>query len=235
MKKTVIAVVVGLVIVGLIIAFGQIFTVRYINVEFENAVSATSKEEILSIADIDTHTNIFVMDEKALAKKIENAFEDNVVSVDNIVRHFPNTVTINVSERIALFKIPARVGGKTGYVSVDKNFQRTEIYQEDALQDEVLIDIRGVEITSSYNIDECIALKNIADTLLTIGFKEESIPYLIRTIEFTGDDMTVVLRTDGAILKISGYRDNLKDKFAQVFAQYINESPSLRAQKVFSL
>ena len=209
MKKTLIAVAVGLIIVGLIISFGQIFTVRYINVNFDNAVCSASKEEIISVADIDTHTNIFVLEEKELIKKIENNFPDNAIKVKDVIRHFPNTVNIVISERTALFKIAASVGEENGFVTADKDFQRTYIYSEEAISDKVLVTVSGVTVTGTYNIAECKALKEIADTMLKIGFKEEAIPYFIKSIDFNGNDLIITTRSDGAVFMIPSYTEGV--------------------------
>ena len=78
MKKVIIAVAIGLVFVALIITFGQVFTVRYVSVEFVNSVSSATKQQIINLADIDTHTNIFVIDET----KIAFAFNKLEISTD---------------------------------------------------------------------------------------------------------------------------------------------------------
>ena len=69
MKKVAVAITIGLVLVALIIAFGQVFTVRYIDVEFVNAVVTADKNEIIDATGIDTNTNIFILDEKKSRQK----------------------------------------------------------------------------------------------------------------------------------------------------------------------
>ena len=120
MKKVIIAVAIGLVFVALIITFGQVFTVRYVSVEFVNSVSSATKQQIINLADIDTHTNIFVIDETKIASAIENEFDDNAIRVSDIVREFPNKVVIRISERLALYKIEAETDENEKNESIDK-------------------------------------------------------------------------------------------------------------------
>ena len=81
MKKAIIAIVIGLVIVAMVISFGHVFAVRYVSVEFQNNVACTTKQEILSSAEISSGTNIFVVDEKKVAQRIEQQYEDSDINV----------------------------------------------------------------------------------------------------------------------------------------------------------
>ena len=234
MKKTIVAVAIGVVIVAMIITFGQVFTVRYVNVNFENAVASTNKEEILSVADIDANTNIFILDEKDLKKRIENNFDDNAISVSNVVRKFPSTVTIHVYERIPLFKIRAKNASDDGYVWADRNFQRTNVYGVDFDLVTPIITVNNVLITTSYNTAECRALKDLADAMMKIGFKEEAIPYFIESVSFDGNDLVLLLRADGARFEIANYTENLKSKFASLYLKYSEANPKDRNNQTFS-
>ena len=195
MKKVVVAVAIGLVLVALIIAFGQIFTVRFVTVDFVNGVSSTDKQRILDLADINPNTNIFILDEKKIADKIQKGFEDNVIKVTDIVREFPNKVTIKVSERIALFRIKAITDKESGYVAADKNFQRTAVFSYEELKSEVLTDVIGFTVEGTYRRDECYALRDIADAFIECGIEEEALPYFICSIEFTETKIVIRLRT----------------------------------------
>lgn len=241
MKKAVIGVAIGLIIVAMIITFGQVFTVRYINVEFENSVTSTDKQELVSLADIDSNTNIFVLDEDVVKQKIEGAFPDNVIRVTDIEREFPNRVVIKVSERIAIYKIEARSADEEGYVAVDRNFQRNTIYSEDQLQDTLLVDVKGVTVKGSFVTKECYILRDIANALVSpIGEEgtlvpEEGIPYLIKEIIFDETTVTVRLRPDDAVFVIQITDENISESFSTLFEKYRETSPAEREGKVFSL
>ncbi len=219
MKKVIVAVAVGLALVALIIAFGQIFTVRFVTVNFENGVSAADKQTILDLAGIEPNTNIFILDEKRTADKIEKGFDDNVIKVTNIVREFPNKVTINVRERIALFRIKATTADESGYVAADKNFQRTAIYSYEELKNEALIDVTGFTVQETYRTEECYALRDIADAFMECGIEEEALPYFLRSIEFSDSKIIIQLRTTNTKFYISDTAD-VSEAVKKVYANY---------------
>lgn len=203
MKKIIIAVVLGLVLISLIIAFGQVFTVKYVTVEFTNNVSVTTKEKILEQAGIKTSTNIFIIDEEKVAESIEKNYTNNEIKVKSIVRTFPNKVTINVSERIALFRIQAHTEEQSGYVKADRNFQMNAIYSYSEIKDEVLIDVSGFEIKDTFNCKECFALKNIANAVIDSGIKEEALPFFIDEVSISERQIKVMLKGTDTVLVVN--------------------------------
>ena len=196
MKKVVITVAIGIIIIAGIIVCGQMFKVQFVNVEFDNSVNVTNEESVLSLADIDTNTNIFVLDEKVIKERIESGYDNNAIKVTDIIRSFPNKVTIKVVERVALFKIKAETEKQSGYVCVDRNFQRNKIYSYDTIKDEVLINVSGITINESFKSKECYQLQIIANTLIASGIQEEAIPYFVNDINFNDNGrITINLRT----------------------------------------
>lgn len=243
MKKAVIGIAVGLVIVAMIITFGQVFTVRYIGVEFENSVSSTDKQEIVSLADIDSTTNIFVLDENTIKQRIESAFPDNVIRVTDVVREFPNKVTIKVSERIAIYKIEAQTKEEKGFVAVDRNFQRNTIYAtEEELNGMELVSVKGFTVNESFVTEECYALRDIANSILAYSgeqgnsIPEEGIPYLIKEVVFDQNNITILLRSDDASLILDKTSDvAIKDQVRYLLRSYLETSEKERDGKEFSL
>ena len=114
MKKAIIAIAIGLVLIAGIITFGQLFAVSYVSVEFVNNVICASEQEILEQANINTGTNIFVLDEDKIAKNIEKNYADSDIKVNNVIREFPNKVIIKVSERFPIYKINAEFQDQEG-------------------------------------------------------------------------------------------------------------------------
>ena len=242
MKKAIVGVAIGLLIVAMIITFGQVFTVRYIGVEFENSVSAANKQEILSLANIDSNTNIFVLDENALKQRIEKAYPDNVIRVTDIVRTFPDKVTIKVSERIAIYKIAANKDSESGYVAVDRNFQRNTIYSEEELENMMLVDVKGFVVEDSFVTEECYLLRDIANAFLAYtgadgnAIPEEGLPYLVKEVTFSDTSVNVMLRTDDATIVIDKSDDvSAKEQVRQLFGEYLATNAQNRSGKVFSL
>ena len=192
MKRVVITVAIGIMIIAGIIVCGQMFKVQFVNVEFDNGVTVTNEESILSLADIDTNTNIFVLDEKQIKERIENGYENNAIKVTDIVRSFPNKVTIKVMERVSLYKIKAETETQSGYVSVDRNFQRNKIYSFEELKDEILINVTGISINNSFKSKECYQLQSIANALISNGIQEEALPYFINDINFNDTGRIII-------------------------------------------
>lgn len=222
MKKAIIAIVVGLVIVAMVIAFGHVFAVRYVSVEFQNNVACTTKQEILSGAEISSGTNIFVVDEKKVMQRIERQYEDSDIKVVDIVREFPNKITIKVMERFAIFKIDAEFMNESGYVCVDRNFQRTKIYNSGVIQTKKLIDIVGYKVSGTYVTDECYRLRDIANAFIACGIQEEALPYFVSQIEFTTTQTLIKLRTTDTLLVIeSTSYDNVKSAVVSLYQQYL--------------
>ncbi len=222
MKKAIIAIVIGLVIVAMVISFGHVFAVRYVSVEFQNNVACTTKQEILSSAEISSGTNIFVVDEKKVAQRIEQQYEDSDINVVDIVREFPNKITIKVMERFAIFKIDAEFKNESGYVCVDRNFQRTKIYNSGVIQTKKLIDVIGYKVSETYVTDECYRLRDIANAFIACGVNEEALPYFIDQIEFTTTQTLIKLRTTDTIFVIeSKSYDNIKGAISNLYQQYV--------------
>lgn len=229
MKKVIIAATVGIVLIACIIVCGQMFTINFVNVEFVNGVQTTTEQKILLLADIDTNTNIFVLNESALKKRIEDGYPDNSVKVTDVVREFPNKVTIKVMERVALFKIKASAGNLNGYACTDRNFQRNVIYSYDDLKDDVLINVIGIELKDSFQTDECYILKNIVNAFIDCGIKEEALPYFIQEITFLAEKISINLRmSDTKFVIDKTESDDLKLAISSVYEKYKALTPDSR-------
>lgn len=233
MKRVAVAITIGLVLVALIIAFGQVFTVRYIDVEFVNSVKAANKQEIIDATGIDTNTNIFILDEKKVKAKIQNAFNDNAIKVNDIVREFPNKVKIKVSERTPLFKIAAETEEKDGFVTVDRNFQRTYVYSAEEIQTEPLIEVKGLTIKDTYLINECNALKIIANTLIARGFAEDAIPYFVKRIEFNENKIKINLRASATTFVLTS-TEKIDEKINRLCDEYETTDYKDRNGKIYT-
>jgi hypothetical protein len=221
MKKVVIAVAVGLILIAVIITFGQIFTVRHVGVEFTNSVSCADEQQVLSYANISPSTNIFVLDEETIAERVEKHYSDNSLKVVAIVREFPDKVIIKVSERIPIFKIKAETEDESGYVEADRNFQRAQIYTAGQLDEATLTEVRGYTVEGTYKTDECYMLRDIADALMQCGFPEEAIPYFVSGIEFSGNLVTLELRASDTKFIINKTSDiSVKDAVISMYNKY---------------
>lgn len=77
----------------------RLFDIKEINV---NGISKLTKEEVISISQIPTNTNIFALNKlKAKYRLLENSYIEDVY----IKREYPSTISINVKEKVPTFMI----------------------------------------------------------------------------------------------------------------------------------
>ncbi len=231
MKKTIIGVSIGLIIIILIIVFGQVFKINYIDVDFENNVTECDQSDIVTYADISINTNIFVINEKEIKAKVEKKFSNNAIKVTDIVRVFPNKITIHIRENIPIFKIKTEISRNNtvinGFVTPDVNFQRTTVYSESTVINKKLVDVNNLVINNSFNIKGCVLLQKIAKVLMESEVKEEAIPYLINSIEFTDNFIKIIFEGTNAIIRIANSdKETVYNEFKEKYKAY--ESLSLR-------
>ena len=160
----------------------------------------------------------------------------------DIVREFPNKVTIKISERIALYKIAARSEEGEGYVAVDRNFQRNTIYAEEDLEGMNLIDVKGFAVDGSFVTEECYILRDIANALIQYSggdgnsIPEEGIPYLVKEIIFDGNFVRISLRTNDSTIVLDRSNDkSIKEQVQSLYRSYRATDVQERDGKVFSL
>ncbi|MCR4662100.1 MAG: FtsQ-type POTRA domain-containing protein [Clostridia bacterium] len=223
MKKNYIIIFLCLVVIIAIIVLSWLFTIRTIDVEFLNDVENTSKEEIISLANIKNNTNIFVIDEATIERQIESGFSDSSINVTTIERSFPNIVIIKVKERVPLFKIQRNINNSIQYVTPDIDFRRPTTYKENELPEIPLIEVLNLQLTDTYNTKECICLRNIALGLIELGFTENSIISFIKSIEFSGNTVKINLRTTDTSLLINWNDVNIKSEIKRLINRYFNE------------
>lgn len=228
-KSTVFAIIFCTVVLAAIVFFGVFFTVKEITVRYDNDVTSVDKQAVLSVIDIDAQTNIFSVNEKKLKQKVETAFPDNSIEVTQVVRTFPNKVTVVVRERVQLFRI--RVKNTDNYVAADKDFRRSAIYAESGLAGKDLIVVTGFEISDSFAVDGCYQLKDFANALINSGFNVDSLTTFVSSIDFSEDKMLVTL-FDGASFSLP--RNNVRASAATCLNAYLALPYAERAGHAFA-
>lgn len=224
MRKAVLAVVVGLAAIVVIVVFGHVFSIREIRVRFENEAECATKADIVRMAGISPGTNIFVLDEKRAARRIESNFADNELKVVGIERVFPNEVVICVRERLPIFKIRAKTPNATGYVTPDMNFQRPRVYETDPeTEGRRYILVEGCEVGDSYDSLECRTLKRMARHFVEKrNFSECALVGLIEAVEFAEDGtIRIRLRVSDTELKIAPDDANLEETLDRLYSDYL--------------
>ncbi len=201
MKKKYVVIAVSVLIIALIVAFGQIFTVRDISVVFHNKTGLTDEADILKVAGITYKKNIFNVKEGEIKQKIASNFTDRSIVVTNVVREFPDKVVIYVKERVPIFRMQTYSSEGTAYVATDKDFQRNAV-QKEGENSVKLIEVTGYEVRETFDVKECIALREVAYALIGEGMSEEALPYFIEKINFSGDALEITLAETKAVLRV---------------------------------
>ncbi len=220
MKKNCIVIIASVLILCSIITFGEIFTVKEVEVSFVDEKTSVGEKEILILADIYQYGNIFAVDEKDVANRIENGFDDNSVEVINIVRSFPNKVTIYARERFSMFYMK-KFANEEQLVVTDLEFQRSTLIGigENV---ESYVGIVGAEVNTNFNTPELLDVYEMGQALTEIGMTEESIRSFLHTIEFVGNAMVINLDLGGKITL--DREDDIKSQTQEKLANYLKLS-----------
>lgn len=222
MKKKYILIIASILVIALIVACGQIFTVRHVSVVFLNKTGLADESGILEASGLNKQKNIFNIKESEIKEKVAASFDDNSIVVTDIERVFPNEVVVYVKERIPVFCLKVySAEGKDLYVPTDKDFQRGKIYsyEELAEKDYLLINITGFEVYETFDVKECVYLRTLANALTDKELEEEALPQLIESIAFGEGVLTVTLRGTAAKWTIS--EDDVKGDVYSAYDAYV--------------
>lgn len=232
MKKKYVITALCLIVIALVIACGQIFTVRSISVVFFNKTGICDEAEVLQASKLAYKSNIFNVKEKAIIKNVAEAFPDNSIAVISVERKFPDKVIINVKERVPVFKIKVNSQTDDDYVATDKDFQRGTIKKESEITAR-LIEVDGFEVKESFDVKECIALRAFASSLVSAGLSEEALPYFVERISINGDSLEIKLCSSGAVMHVG--TDKTSEETTKLYKEYLSMSISERKGAVLRI
>lgn len=222
MKKKYVLIALSVLVVAAIVVCGQLFTVRHVSVVFYNKTGIADEADVISAAGLGGRNNIFNIKEADLKKNVAEAYPDNSIVVTDIVRNFPNKLTIYAKERIPIFKIKvysASAEGNDRYVPTDKDFQRGTVQHEADISFQ-LITVTGFEVHETFDVKECVQLRNLVNTLIDEKIDEEALPYLISSINFEDGFLIVNFRGTGSVMKISS--NAVAEQTRQLFNEYLS-------------
>ncbi|HKL73792.1 MAG TPA: FtsQ-type POTRA domain-containing protein [Clostridia bacterium] len=218
MRKKYIAIAISVVMIALIITFGQIFTVRNVMVQFKNETGIATENSILEIADIKANSNIFNVRESKIKESINTYYANSLVV--NIERTFPNTVIIHVKERLPMFSIEANTDTYEGYVYTDMDFQRSGTLDE--INSVQLINVINYTVKNTFDTQECIDVRSFVSTLYAQGLEESSIVAFVENITINEDSLTVKLRQNNAVIIVN--RVDVSSSTTQLYNSYLSLS-----------
>jgi len=217
MKKKYIIIAISLIIVTTLVVCGYVFTVDNVEVVFDNKTNITKEYDILNAAGISNGTIIFNIKEADIKSRIAKQYKDNSIVVTNVVRLFPNKIKIYVKERVLLYKINVySQSDGNEFVPTDKDFQRGVKISD--IDDLILISVKNFVVKDTFNLEECYQLKELADSFITLGISEDSLPYFIEYVEFEDSLLEIKLRHSNGVFYIS--RDRIKDEIKSIYSKY---------------
>ncbi len=196
-----IGIIAGICLIGIVFAFGQIFSIAKIDVYYEKAPLTAKTNEIVQASGINLGANIFTVDEKAAAKRVEAFYIDNSVAVLDIERVFPNKVILYVKERSPVFAIPLK-NQIEKVVITDQNFVRSQIFDTNNATLDTLINVEGCAISNTFNTPEIIKLNEIRKGFNSLGIADEALTAFIESIVFEENVVIILRNYNGTKLNI---------------------------------
>ena len=222
MKKKYIAIIICVIFIALIVLFSNIFLIKTVEVVFEGQPKSATKEEILTASQIELNTNIFNLNEKRVKENICRYVDNNLISVIEIERQFPNKVKLVIKERRPIIIVPYKNSQSGQCIPTDIDFQLVK--ERDINQiDFDAIWIKGVYADKTFNINHFLQINEILKQFLEIGFTEESLIAFISEIEVKADTIHLYTRFgDGEFIFDRKADANMKKQVSALYGEYNN-------------
>lgn len=225
MKNKIIAISVSVVIIALIVVFGEVFKLKALDVKLTAYTGAVEETDIVELIDVDSYGSIFGVNESAIKENIESYYGGNTVEVYGVVRSFPNKVTVYVRERLPMFEVD--VYEKDGYcVPTDKDFQRNKIVEKSSVGYK-LIKVNGISVEKSFNTASFRQLKAVADGFTDLGMTEEGIISFVKSVTFNENDIVIELNYGQARFTIG--KNNISADLSADFNGFLAMTQAERA------
>ncbi len=220
MKLKIISIVIGVVLVATIAVFGNLCRVGEVNLVFTENCTDSEADEIYSVLEIETGASILSVNENDFKRRVLAAFPDRSVSVIDVVRSFPNKVTVYLDLNYPLFAVPLMNG--TGYALADRDFQLNKTTDESSLDKSEIVIVRGVTVGNSFNLPVFGIIRDLAKGLRAAGLPDEAIAALLKEISFEGDSIVCTTRTGGTFSIAYLDSDDVAERTEAAYYEYIS-------------
>lgn len=181
MKGKLVSVVVAVLIIIGIAVFGNIMRIQKVDVVFSENVPSAKADEIYDVLGIETGTSVLSVNETDFVTRVSNAYPDRSVLVVDVVRGFPDKMTVYIDYNPGVVAVPTKDG--SGYVVTDTEFQSNTPKTEDELVKSELLILKGTAVGSSFNVDEFRFLYELFSSLKTAGLTAEKLPEVFSSLE----------------------------------------------------
>lgn len=221
MKKRIIAVLAGVLIIASVITFGMVFSVREVTEVYEDGSTATKGGDIAAIAGIFPGDNILGINETTAIRRVSDAFPDNSIDIGDIERVFPNKVIIKIKQRLPLVALPCEGGG---YALADIDFRLNKKLQDGDAELLSVILAEGIFIKDSFNTPEAKRLREALIAAKSAGFDDRGLAAFIASISLSAQDSVIFTLRSGGVITCTGFGESLINEFSSKYALYLTLS-----------
>ncbi len=227
MNKKLLAVIISVsAVVILIIVLGVTFTIRNVTIGTTSTLTLSEEEENALILDsgIVMKSSIFSVDEETVIKNIEN--KHPTIKVISVERKFPNTVCVNMSNRVPVYVIGMQDGT---YAVLDRELKVVDVV-EDYSNLTFVTPITGYTLSGVQKggfLTGINFLSEITDEAENLSFVNQRFSCYIPSIEYLKEDSDVnniLLKTNtGVTLVIKEVPGSMGSFFNYAYTKYYNE------------
>lgn len=219
MRKKYIAFVAGLLLIAIIVVFGNIFLIKSVDVVFVNKPEFADENSIINASEISLNTNIFNLDDKKIKDNISSFYDNNSLAVLDVERVFPNKVVIYVKERKPILIVPYQQEGQGECIPTDIYFQMNQIkLMSDIDYDSILI--KGVAVQNTFNTSSFRQINRILTAFLDMNFTEDGLVAFIKEFVVSDENIRIVLRHGDCVFELERAQD--KDIYDSTIQAYLN-------------
>ncbi len=196
MKSKLISVILGvLVIIGIAI-FGNMCRIKYVDVVFSEGTPVAKADEIYSVLGIETGTSVLSVNEIDFKTRILKAYPDRSVEIVDVVRSFPDKMTVYIDYNPAVLAV-ARSDG-SGYVLTDTEFQSYLHTSESDLDKNSLIIVKGLNVSNTFNSDPFREMYEMFGSLTAAGASSANLPSMFSSLTVEKDAYVFACRENNA-------------------------------------
>ena len=218
MKLKIISVAIGVVLVAVIAVFGSLCRVREVDIVFSESVDMNKADEIYTALETETGASIIAVNENDLIRRINAAYPDRSVVVTDIIRSFPDKVTVYIDLNEPIFAVPRMTGD--GYQLADKDFQLNLAASESDLDKSRIVVISGVNVGNSFDLPVFSSIRGAVLGLNAAGLSDDGIVALLSEISIENGDIIFKTRS-GAAFRTSLYpSETLGDRAGAAYSEY---------------
>lgn len=247
-KILIILSVVGLSLIALSVVFALAFRLKTVSVEFRSRAVNTNlpaeiQNRVFETGEFDVGKNIIFMNFDDNIAKIEKS--NPFVKVEQIIRKFPNKVTIYISERIPKYRVKEASSQTNDWYILDEDFKILDKVTEEELKSKKVsgnltyfkqtTEIEKETLTFKNAIigefvTEAEEIKNFMTAISSGVYAKTKDPTVIRSVNYSkvNNQFEIVMRNqglddeNGCMILISGEKDLYEKMLAGVVVHLSN-------------